>query len=60
MAKFFRITEVDAETFERMTGDTLACLHVAIPAGDGNVYVAVDEELRDFIGVALDMFDWGE
>ena len=60
MAKFFRITEIDAETFERMTGDKLDCLHVAIPADDGNVYVAVDEELKDFIEVALDMFDGRE
>ena len=56
MAKFFRITEIDAETFERMTGDVLDCLQVVIPADDGNVYAAVDEELEDFIEVYLDMF----
>ena len=48
MAKFFRITEIDAETFERMTGEKLDCLQVISPADDGNVYAAVDEELRDF------------
>ena len=57
MAKFFRITEIDAETFERMTGDELDCLQVVIPADDGNVYAAVDEELEDFIEVDIDMFD---
>lgn len=60
MARFFRITETDAETFERMTGDTLDCLQVVIPADDGNVYVAVDEELEDFIEIGLDMFEGRE
>ena len=57
MAKYFRIAEIDAGTFERMTGEYLDCLQVAVPAGDGNVYVAVDEESEDFIGVDLDIFD---
>ena len=57
MAKYFRISEIDAETFERMTGDVLDCLQVSIPADDGSVYAAVDEELEDFIEVDLDMFE---
>ena len=57
MAKYFRISEIDAGTFERMTGDVLDCLQVSIPADDGNVYAAVDEELEDFIEVYLDLFD---
>ena len=40
MAKYFRITEIDSETFERMTGDELDCLQVVAPADDGNVYAA--------------------
>ena len=56
MAKYFRITEIDAETFERMTGEELDCLEVVAPADDGNVYAAVDEELEDFIEVYLDLF----
>ena len=60
MAKYFRIFEIDAETFERMTGDVLDCLQTAIPADDGNVYVAVDAEMEDYIEVPLDMFDTGE
>ena len=59
MAKYFRISEIDAETFERMTGDVLDCLQVSIPADDGSVYAAVDEELEDFIEVDLDMFEGG-
>ena len=57
MAKYFRITEIDAATFERMTGDELDCLQVAMLADGGNVYVAVDEDRRDCIDVDLEMFD---
>ena len=57
MAKYFRITEIDAATFERMTGSELDCLQVAMLADDGNVYVAVDEDRHDCIDVDLEMFD---
>ena len=57
MAKYFRIAEIDATTFERMTGDELDCLQVALLADDGNMYVAVDEDRRDYIDVDLEMFD---
>lgn len=57
MAKYFRIEEIDAATFERMTGDELDCLQVALLADDGNVYVAVDEDGQDYIEVDLEMFD---
>ena len=57
MAKYFRIAEVDAATFERMTGYELDCLQVAMLADDGNVYVAVDEDGQDYIDVDIEMFD---
>lgn len=57
MAKYFRIAEIDAATFERMTGYNLDCLQVAMLADDGNVYVAVDEDGQDYIDVDLEMFD---
>ena len=57
MPKYFRITEVNAATFERMTDDELDCLEMAIRADDGDVYVAVDEESEDFIEVYLELFD---
>lgn len=57
MAKYFRIAEIDAATFERMTGDELDCLQVVLLADDGNVYVAVDEDEQDYIEVDLEMFD---
>ena len=57
MAKYFRIAEIDSTTFERMTGDELDCLQVAVLADDGNVYVAVDEDRKDYIDVDIEMFD---
>ena len=57
MAKYFIIAEIDAATFERMTGDELDCLQVVLLADDGNVYVAVDEDEQDYIEVDLEMFD---
>lgn len=57
MAKYFRITEIDATTFKCMTGNELDCLQVALLADDGNVYVAVDEDWQDYIDVDLEMFD---
>lgn len=57
MAKYFRIAEIDAATFERMTGYELDCLQVAMLADDGNVYVAVDEDGQDYIDVDLEIFD---
>lgn len=57
MAKYFRIAEIDAATFERMTGGELDCLQVVLLADDGNVYVAVDEDEQDYIEVDLEMFD---
>ena len=57
MAKYFRIAEIDAATFERITGYELDCLQVAMLADDGNVYVAVDEDGQDYIDVNIEMFD---
>ena len=57
MAKYFRIAEIDAATFERMTGYELDCLQMAMLADDGNVYVAVDEDGQDYIDVDIEMFN---
>lgn len=57
MAKYFRIAEIDSATFEKMTGDELDCLQVVVPADDGNVYVAVNDDGQDCIGIDPEMFD---
>lgn len=56
MAKYFRIAEIDAATFERMTDEKLDCLQVISRIGDGDVFVAVDEDGQDYIDVGLEMF----
>lgn len=53
------VTEIDVDTFERMTGDKLDCLQVAALGRDKNVYVAVDVDEEDRIDVCLDVFDVG-
>ena len=57
MAKYFRIAEIDAATFKRMTSNKLNCLQMTMLADDGNVYVAVDENEQDYIDVGLEIFD---
>ena len=56
MAKYFKIAEIDASTFECMTGNELDCLQVTMLADDGNGYVAVDEDRQDYIDVDLETF----
>ena len=57
MAKYFRITEIDAATFERMTGEKLDCLQVISRIDGGDVFVAADEDGQDYIDVDLEIFD---
>lgn len=56
MAKYFRITEIDAATFERMTGEKLDCLQVISRIDGGDVFVAADEDGQDYIDVDLEVF----
>lgn len=57
MAKYFKIEEIDAVTFDRMTGKELDCLQLAMLADDGNVYVAVDEYEQESLDIDIEMFD---
>lgn len=57
MAKYFRIEEIDAATFELMTGQELDCLQLVMLADDGNVYVAADEYNQECLDIDLEMFD---
>ncbi len=41
MARYFKIMEIDEDTFTRTTGDFLDCNSVVAPVA-GDVYVAVD------------------
>lgn len=55
MARYFKIMEIDEDTFTRMTGDFLDCNSVVAPVA-GDVYVAVDDTEEHEIAVDLDMF----
>lgn len=59
MGRYFSITEIDADTFEHMTGDSLDCSQVVSPLIDVCVYVAVDDDEEDGIDVNLEMFGAG-
>lgn len=55
MARYFKVAEIDSDTFENATGDTLDCSQLITPA-NGYVYVAVDEYDEDEISIPLDCF----
>ncbi len=57
MPRYFKITEIDEETYESITGESLDCSQLSIPV-DSDVYVAVDEEAESEISVELESFDY--
>ena len=57
MPRYFKITEIDEESYESITGERLDCSQLSIPV-DGDVYVAVDEEAESEISVELESFDY--
>lgn len=59
MARYFKITEIDEDTFIHATGDFLDCDCVVDPV-DGDVYVAVDDNTEDEFSVYLNAFDTEE
>ena len=56
MARYFKITEIDSDTFIDATGDTLDCIQLITPC-DGYVYVAIDDCESDELTISLDNFD---
>lgn len=56
MARYFKITEIDSDTFTNATGDILDCSQLVSPA-DGYVYVAVDESEEDELNIPFDCFE---
>ena len=57
MPRYFKITEIDEENYESITGESLDCSQLSVPV-DGDVYVAVDEEDESEISVGLECFDY--
>lgn len=56
MSRYFKIIEIDADTFSETTGEILDCSQVIAPI-NGKVYVAVDDQEEYEMNVPLDSFD---
>ncbi len=55
MARYFKIIEIDSDSFIEATGEDLDCCQLVVPTSDG-VYVAVDDE-EDEMNVPMDTFE---
>ena len=56
MNRYFKIVEIDKDTFIDATGEDLDCCQLSIPVGK-DLFVAVDECEEYEISVPLDLFD---
>lgn len=57
MARYFKIVEIDCDSFIEATSDDLDCSQLVVPVG-GEVFVAVDDNDEDELNVPLDSFDY--
>jgi hypothetical protein len=55
MARYFKIVEIDEDTFVDATGDGLDCDQMVVST-DGVVYVGINE-CEDEMDIPLDCFD---
>ena len=55
MARYFKIIEIDRDSFVEATGEDLDCCQLVVPFG-GEVYVAVDDEEYE-MSVPLETFE---
>lgn len=56
MARYFKVVEIDRDSFIEATGEDLDCLQLSTEC-DGFGYVAVDDTEEDEITVSLDIFN---
>lgn len=54
MARYFKIIEIDRDSFVEATGEDLDCCQLVVPSG-GEVYIAVDDEEHE-MSVPMEMF----
>lgn len=57
MARYFKITEIDRDSFIEATGEDLDYCSQLVVSTDGFAFVAVDDTEEDEITVLLDCFD---
>lgn len=55
MARYFKIIEIDRDSFVEATWEDLDCCQLVVPSG-GEVYVAVDDEEYE-MSVPLETFE---
>jgi len=55
MSRYFKIIEIDRDSFVEATGEDLDCCQLVVPSG-GEVYVAVDDEEYE-MSVPLETFE---
>ena len=57
MIRYFKAIEIDADEFERVTGEDIECgYQLAIPV-DKTTFVALDEDVEDEINIPIDCFN---
>lgn len=57
MIRYFKTVEIDADEFEKVTGEDIEYSYqLAIPV-DKTAFVALDEDAEDEIQIPLDCFD---
>lgn len=53
MARYFKMVEIDSDTYTRATGETLGhYIQSVVPMKDG-VYIAIDDEVEDELCIYL-------
>lgn len=56
MARYFKVTEIDRDSFIEAVGEDLDCTQL-VTACDGIGYTAVDDTEEDEIAIPLDVFE---
>lgn len=56
MARYFKVVEIDSDTFIEKVGSDLDCAQL-IDCVDGIAYVAIDDTDEDELQIPLEMFD---
>ena len=56
MARYFKVIEIDSDSFIGATGEDLDCCQLIVPAAEA-VFVAVNGYDEDEISVPLECFD---
>lgn len=56
MARYFKVIEIDSDSFIRATGEDLDCCQLVVGTSD-SIFVAIDECEEDEIRISLELFD---